>query len=189
MTSTEAIGLTKVAQNFPVLGSPIICRDNILDTLDQSFASGLDLVVLEGPDGAGKTTIAAQFAERHAECAICLFLRSTSRWGYDPELVKLDLSHQMALALRQELPEHAEYNPDALLSKLLYRLQGQARRSNKLYYFVVDGLHDIPSSQAPTKQLVWNLLPIGLPGFRFVVTHDPANSFDAAGVQTQGNRT
>ena len=62
----EASTLIRHLEEFvPVLPEPCIGRESILDTLDGMFEEGNDLIVLEGPEGRGKTVLASLFARRH----------------------------------------------------------------------------------------------------------------------------
>ncbi len=54
-----------VCQSFPALPKPMIPRDNILDTLERVFQSDIDLLLIGGEEGIGRTTLLAQFAQRH----------------------------------------------------------------------------------------------------------------------------
>jgi hypothetical protein len=172
MASQETTQPATASQTVPATPDPLVSRDNILDTLDTTFGPTIDLVVLEAPSGAGKTTTTLQYLNRHATHAFCLFVRSASRWGYDPDLLRLDLCNQFAAALgRKDFAAPGEL-PENALGQLIYALQGVARRRNHPFYFLVDGLHDVPAGDEPVVQQLWLMLPLGLPGFRFLITNE-----------------
>ncbi len=173
IAQSRVMDLTVACQSFPVLPEPQIRREHLLDTIDGIFAGGADVVVLEGPEGIGKTTLQAQFAGRHPHHAFSLFISPTSRWAYDPETLRRDLGNQFQWALRREpLPERTIVD-DSFLRRGLNTLQGRARRDGAYYYFLVDGLEDLPGdSQAVLDLVLRDLLPVGLPGFRCLITGD-----------------
>jgi signal recognition particle GTPase len=47
--------------------------------------------MIEGGEGLGKTTRLAQFAQRHPDHTISVFIKAASRFGYDPATVRYDL--------------------------------------------------------------------------------------------------
>src|SRR4051794_35371441 len=102
MTEAEVIDLTVVAQTFPSAPRPEIIRDKILDTIDDLFASGTHLVLVEGSEGIGKTTLLSQFVRLHPLNTISLFIRPASRWAYDPDLLQFDMCNQLWWILRKE---------------------------------------------------------------------------------------
>src|SRR5207244_7917596 len=69
---------------------------------------------------------------------------------------------------------------EAFLGKAIYSLQGIARRSKKPFYFILDGLNQVPSHEKACKRLIWEALPTGLPGFKFLITHDSGTSLDVS---------
>ena len=166
----EASDLTKVAQTFPRFPSPFIARDNIIETFEASFASGIQVIVLEAPDGSGKTLTAAQFAARHHDRSLSLFVHSESRWGYDPEFVRLDLCQQLAAALGKNPLGEPEAMSEPGMRQLLYNFRSRAKRDR--YYFVIDGLHEVPRSDHHSVRQIWEMFPIGFPNCHFLVTDD-----------------
>jgi MoxR-like ATPase len=71
MKTIEVIDLTKICQNFPSMPSPDINRDNYLETIDKIFLDGVPIIVLEGEEGIGKTTLMGKFALRHPLNSSC----------------------------------------------------------------------------------------------------------------------
>ena len=169
MTKVEVLDLTAICQSFPETPEPSILRDNLLDTIDTIFWGGIELVAVEGVDGIGKTILLTQFARKHPNHALSLFIRPTSRWAYDPGLLRKDLCNQLNWVLHNEELLNGEVPEDAVLRDLLSRLLRRARRKGELFYFLVDGLHDIPKEDKQVRDLVLDMLPLGLPGFRFLI--------------------
>src|SRR5207247_11320760 len=76
--NTEIMDLTKVASTFPKLASPNIIRENMISTLGEMLRADTEVVIVEGPDGSGRTTLLTQFAQHHSHNAFSLFVRSSS---------------------------------------------------------------------------------------------------------------
>lgn len=172
MSKAEVMDLTTVCQSFPELPEPLIRRENFLDTIDQVLGNGTDVVVAEGPEGIGRTTLLAQFAKRYPDHTLSLFIRPTSRWGYDPEILRFDLSNQIQWAVCREELSSMEDASDAFLRNGLTKLQKRTRLGDK-YYFALDGLDEVPEESAFVRELVLDMLPLGLRGFRFLFSGDP----------------
>src|SRR5579883_1729602 len=154
-------------RTFPALPKPLIARDHILDTIDRLFEDGVQIVAITGEEGSGKTTLLQQFALRHAYTTIGLFARSTSRIAYDPLYLQADLCQQLRwLALRQG--STGERDDDTQRRLLIGHLQGRAQRERQPYYFVIDGLDDIPDEHALAREQILELVPFGLVPFRFL---------------------
>ena len=94
--------LTLVCQSFPRLHVPLIPRDNILDTIERMFEGEIELVVIEGREDLGKTTLLAQFARRHPNHTFSVFIKPASSFGYDPASVRYDLCCQLLWVLRPD---------------------------------------------------------------------------------------
>lgn len=150
-------------------------RSNILDNIDHTFqtqTSNIDTIFISGTPGIGKTTLLRQFSLRHAEVSVSIFIRTQSRWAYDAQCIM----HQIAEKINELLGHNVEADAKfdiADLQGLYLDLQRKARRTRKYYYFVIDGLEDIPHSDAECKGEILGLLPFGIPGIRFLLSTNP----------------
>ena len=59
---------------------------------------------------------------------------------------------------------------DAFLRTSWTQLRKRTRSRKETYYFVVDGLDNIPVEDVHVTKFVLDMLPIGLPGFRFLLS-------------------
>jgi hypothetical protein len=171
MTKAEVMDLTIVCRSFPELPEPLIERGNFLATIDRVFESSTEVVVAEGEEGIGKTTLLAQFAKRHPDHTLSLFIRPTSRWGHDPEILRFDLCNQIQWAACQEELSSIEDASDAFLRSGVTKLQRRTRYGER-FFFAIDGLDEIPEESAYVRELVLGMVPLGLPGFRFLLSGD-----------------
>jgi hypothetical protein len=156
-----------IAATVPPVPSLLVDRQNMLDTLDRMFTSGVEVVCVEGDDGIGKTTLLLQAALRHSDSCVCLFIRPVSRLAYDPSNLRFDLCNQLHWHVHSvTLPIEEEADDSVLRQKLLElgRRMGRARVDN--FYFVVDGLEDIPEADSFAREAILDMLPFGRKGFR-----------------------
>jgi hypothetical protein len=172
MARTEVMDLTRVCQSFPEMPKPEIQRENFLDTIDTIFQGGTELVVVEGTEGIGKTTLLAQFAIRHPNHTLSLFIRPTSRWAYDPDILRYDLCNQIQWILCQEELASIEDATDVFLRNGWAKLRKLTMYRKDTFYFVVDGLDDIPAQESQIREIILSMFPFGLPDFRFLLSGD-----------------
>lgn len=171
---SEVVDILTLCRSFPPLPQPAIERPHILAELDEFFSRGIDLVTIEGEEGKGKTTLLAQFAIRHPTRSIGLFARPTSRHTYDPLYLLTDLCEQIHwLVYRKLRPETGEPPNDGEYRLLLNHLEGRARREANPYYFLVDGLEEIPEEDTAVRDELLDLLPFGRSYFHFLYAGRP----------------
>lgn len=168
----ELMDLTKISNTFPQRGDKYIPRDNMMMTLVEMLQTDTEVVLVEGPDGIGKTTLLAQFAQEHPHHTFGLFVRSSSRWAYDSEMLTRELSDMIGWVLKKEKfrDTEKELDPSQLLRSYIFDLQKQANKEHETYYFVVDGLDEIPEEDHHERDTILDLLPFGLPRFRFILS-------------------
>ena len=66
---------------------------------------------------------------------------------------------------RREVPEIADPRP---FSRLIYDLQRSCNYKKPHYYFVIDGLNEIPSEDSHLRDQIVSRLPLGLAQFKFL---------------------
>jgi len=90
-STLEVMDLTTICHSFPQMPELLIPRDNLLNTVERMFGGDIELVMIEGEEGLGKTTLLAQFAQWHPNRTFSIFIKAASRFGYDPATVRYDL--------------------------------------------------------------------------------------------------
>ena len=126
-TQAQIVDLTSFCWSFPEMAGTQIPRDNLLQLLDTVLENDFQLVSVEGDEGIGKTTLLAQFAKRHAQRCCSAFLRPTSRFAYDPDIVLHDICDQLNWFLHgEELPPTELIDP-ASYRQLILALQRRCR--------------------------------------------------------------
>jgi len=170
-SNAEIMDLTKVSSTYPQLSKPNIQRENMITTIAEMLRSETEIIIVEGPDGIGKTTLLAQFANAFPNHAFGLFVRSSSRWAYDSGMLTRDLCEQIDWVLRKEDHHSERYiDPAQLLRARIFELQSHANYKRQTYYFVVDGLNEIPEEDCHEREMILKLLPFGIPRFRFILS-------------------
>ena len=167
----EIMDLTKVSLSFPPTPKFEIDRPNILELITDVFEAGNNIVLIEGDDGIGKTNILKQFVERNAERAFSIFIKVTDKWGYDPYGIKQDLTNQLSWTLLKD-NKIDEILDDSLYTKYIYDLRRKAKKGKDIYYFVLDGLTDIPEEYNDYLIEILNLLPISMNEYKFLLSGD-----------------
>ena len=89
-----------------------------------------------------------------------------------PEFLAKDLLTQYELRLPADGANRleAEISDLAATRKYLFRISKIARKSHCCFFFILDGLDCLALKETKTRQEILELLPIGLPFFKFVIS-------------------
>ncbi len=173
MTQAEVIDVTTTARGFPEPAQNYVPRDNLLETIDQILASHTDVLILEGDEGIGKTLLLAELARRQPRDTLALFLRTASKVGYSQGYVRLMLAEQLTQMLDISPAPAAADIDDRFLHTSYFALQKRARPSRSYTLIVLDGVLEIAKDERrDVLQTIWNMLPVGLKGFKIVLSGD-----------------
>src|SRR6266496_4413575 len=147
-----------------------IKRESFVRTLKTLLEGDARIVVLEGPDGIGKSTLLKQFAQSHQGSTIHLVVSAASRWANDPGEVARDICAQTEVITKnRELPPDTVID-ETLLSRSYYLLARASRKSGAPVYMILDGLDELTDPDDPRRKQILDLLPFGIEGFRFLLT-------------------
>lgn len=171
MSITEIVDVITLCQTFPDLPEPQLKRDHILDRIDAIFEEGNKIVVVEG-EGLGKTNVLAQFGFRHHDQAALLFVKPTSRWGYDRDLLRFDITNQIHWKLYGEEIASLDSVNDATIKHCALELHRRTRKTREQFYFVVDGISDLSDTHPSVQQAIIDFMPLEYTGFRFLFSGD-----------------
>lgn len=152
----------------PDLPAPLIDRPHLVETLEAALQSS-SVLFIQGDDGDGVTTLLTQFAERHRESAVCLFVKPAGRMSYSVDYLRRLLAEQYHWHLKRE-PLSTDLIGADVLDTLLLKLRVQAKVRKRTIYFVVDGVHQIPNDDKRSIELILrDLLPTGVDAFKFLI--------------------
>jgi hypothetical protein len=172
ITSGTIVDLVSLSMNFPSAPQSEVLRENIVNTLVNLVQDNVYAAAIEGPEGIGKTTILSQFARKHPNNTISLFVTAANRLTYDPDLVRSDIACQVFWAATGEVLDRSKYEP-ALLKTYYVDLQHKAKQRKQQIYFVIDGIDELDSQTRDTLLLhLGDILPLGIPQFRFLFAGD-----------------
>lgn len=166
----EQILETMTASGFIGFPKHYARREHIVKTIAEMFtAEKMDVVLLEGRSGIGLTAICAEFALHTDSCIISLFIQGGSRLSYVPFRLAGDLLSQVERYLPSDKrPVAADITSE--WHARFTQLQENQRRQGKKIYFVVDGLHQIPSEDNRfVKEIFKDLLAVGVPGVKHLI--------------------
>jgi hypothetical protein len=168
---TEVMDLTRICSTFPETPEPEVSRENLITLLEGLLKSNKEIIVVEGEEGIGKTTLLAQFACAHPQEAICAFLSDSSQYASDPVIVAGNLHEQIQFALGNvKFKKRTTSDTQGLLRASIVELQRKASEERKNYFFIIDGLDELPDEDHEAVIEIFDLLPIGLSTFRFLLS-------------------
>jgi len=142
----------------------------VLDTLDFHIGTGARVVLLDGPEGFGRTVSLAQYAARNAKRSVALFLRPQDTLLCHPDALRSDFQRQVRALLGEDDAELA--TDDGLIRSLLLRLHRRSRRNETPALFIVDGLDELPEDSLIRAAIV-PLLYLDSRDFAFVFSAAP----------------
>jgi hypothetical protein len=79
----------------------LVDRNNFIETIDRLLKES-QVVFLEGDEGYGCTTIAAQFCHQYPSNCFGLFIKPASRATYSPDFIRITLAEQINWFLEQK---------------------------------------------------------------------------------------
>lgn len=171
-TTGMIVNCASLCASFPRAGSPEVSRDAILNSIEDFFNSDFSLVWLDGKPDSGKTQILRQFALRHANRSISIFVRPDSWYLQDAGLLYKDIAAQAGFALRQN-EEGVDEADEVALRSLFVSLQRAANKERRVVYFVLDGIDGALTIAPQTISRVLRILPFELSQFRFLISGPP----------------
>ena len=97
VAQTTVVDLPSLSLNFPTVPSPELFLDNVVCTLEKLLSEDARGVAVEGDEGMGKTTVLSQFARRHPNQAISVFVSAANKLSFDPDLIRQDILTQVCI--------------------------------------------------------------------------------------------
>ncbi len=162
--------LTFECTDFPAAPSPEILRTVWLDILDDNLNADVRLLIVDGAEGIGKTTLLSQFGRRHRHRTLSLFIRPSARPTVDIAYLSMEIARQAYMALKGEQLDH-DVVPEGLLRTTLAALQRRARQERLPWFFIIDGLHELAEAEFFVRDVVLGeFAPFSYDWFRFVIT-------------------
>ncbi|NMC63629.1 MAG: NACHT domain-containing protein, partial [SAR324 cluster bacterium] len=172
----EVMDLTKVSNTFPRLPKTAVRRDGMINGMNHYLQNvDIDYLIVEGINGIGKTTTVAQFASDYSFQAFTLFISPYSSWGFDPNILFRDLERQINWILFKTLDESESFLDKGSLHRSYSSLLNYAKKYNKVFYFIIDGLDEVPEIHQDVTNSILELLPGSNSFFKFIITSKDGN--------------
>ena len=141
--------LTKFSSTFPNMDiNPIIVLDSKIREINKKFDQDYERIIIEGPQGSGKSVLLSQFVLENKECCFSYFL-SDDYWVLRQSAFLSSLCNQMIRFLQfEDSPqndlvdlyrydiEHQKY----LFSNLTQKIVEKVKTEKITSYFVIDGI-------------------------------------------------
>jgi hypothetical protein len=159
--------LVDISVTLPPLPTPFVARDNVIATIETIFGGHFDTVIVQGPDGIGKSTLLTSYAHLNPERTLSLFVNQV-RMSYELSSVINELGAQALAAVGKDprVVDETLFDQSGL-GALFHQLARRARRGSPVV-FVVDGLEEIWRRDKVAAQEIVDLLPFGRQSFRFI---------------------
>lgn len=163
----------KLANGFPAFPDEnLVDRQSFVETIERMF-SEVQVVFLEGEEGYGTTTTAAQFCKSYPDRTFCLFVKSSSRTTYSPDYLRLTLAEQIVWFL-----DGVSLSDDSIgpveFRKIIIRLGRKITRKSPVY-FVIDGLQKIHNSESAVEEIFRDILPLWQDHIKFLICGKQSN--------------
>lgn len=167
----EVLDLTKISNTFPHLLSNTVRRDGLINGINHYLLNtDTDYLLIEGTHGIGKTTLVSQFTLDNPMQTFTLFINPYANLGYDPDILFVDLERQINWILSGTLSEDDAFLDKASLNRSYSKLISHAKKHQKMFYFVVDGLDEIPEMHKEVRENILELLPVPGEFIKFIFT-------------------
>src|SRR5436190_4980599 len=101
MNIIEIMDTTKICRNFPINPQQEILRESFLDTINHLFDKH-SIVIVEGPQDIGKTTLLAQCVRHIPSHVISIFITPATQSSYDTDSIRSNLLAQVWWILNQK---------------------------------------------------------------------------------------
>jgi hypothetical protein len=179
MATSSIATVLSASSSFPQIPEPLIPRPLYIEAFEKELSGPASMVVIEGEDGAGKTTLAAQFVLTRPDRTFSLFVSGLSAFSRSPELLLWELCDQIHWFFNGTRMAEGD-DPEGFLREAKLHLQRRAVREKLPFYFVVDGLLELADADPGLISLVLTeYLPFGVQGFKFLLT-GPSSALPAA---------
>ncbi|HCZ34763.1 MAG TPA: hypothetical protein DHV26_02430, partial [Cytophagales bacterium] len=167
-TQPRLVNLNYFSLNFPQDLESEILRENVISTIEKLFESDINLVILNGEEGIGKTSILKQFAQKNKDKVISSFLNPFKEIYSSNDLLLNDLFYQLHWLINgKEFTEYPQVDLDKYRDMFFTLIRDRKRRNLDLI-FLIDGLEHIQDERSIKNIL--GILPIGESGFKTILS-------------------
>lgn len=164
--------LTSINSTFPFRPKYIVDRTNLID-LTTSKLQNLDMIIIDGDSGCGKSELAAQFCEKYKENSLSLFVKASNIPSYDCYYVLFEFANQIQYLSEGNELELSQFE-DNDFTRYQFKLNKYIKKKKfKNFYLVVDGIDSLETEKFEKIAWVFNALrSIDTSAMKLIVTGD-----------------
>lgn len=159
-------------------------REILLNELESLATPDNKIIIVEGAEGVGKTTLLLEFARRHLFDCFCYFINPSSRLSSKADYLMEDLGKQMLYHLNPEKIEEDSPIDETSFNTLAMDLTRHTSKKEKRVFFVLDGLDQIEKSELDLLKPLLLGLPWNFNNFYFIVSGSSENILSALTTRT-----
>jgi hypothetical protein len=155
--------------NFPekTSGEELV-REHIIATISQDFSNGKNVVLIDGEEGIGKTTILRQFAEHFPANTFATFINPVRGLASPDDFVLHDLYYQFRIFVANVDDSIVSNIDEEKFLSMSYNVQREQKKRKATCYFIIDGLEFVEDELIVKKIL--KLIPFGIAGIRVLLS-------------------
>lgn len=159
-----------LTQWFPASEKNSIYRDNFIDCIEKSFDDGEHIIVIDGEEGIGKTTLLTQFAQKYCNDSFLMFIGSKCSWDYNAQIRIDDLCRQIHFYINKDV--YLDNNTFEIFQlrdyfiKLIYNLKVYRKK----VYILIDGLDQIPQEAKGNVDILLESIPLTNENIRILIS-------------------
>ncbi|MFL9483810.1 hypothetical protein ACI6Q2_13615 [Chitinophagaceae bacterium LWZ2-11] len=153
----------------------LIQRENLISEIEDIAENGTKLIIVEGSEGIGKTSILLQFSEKHNQNCFTYFINPASKITYQLDYLMEDIGKQMSFYLNNEEPPSDIIIEETNFNSLAFSLIRSQNKKHPKIYFAIDGLDQIESSDAEALISTLSILPFNTKNFHFIISGEIGN--------------
>ncbi|WP_323774079.1 hypothetical protein [Alcanivorax sp.] len=173
MNNQTVVNLVDIIPDLPLIVKDEVVRDALITAINKFFDEMVNIVFLNGDENVGKTTLASQFCRSKPSSCFGLFLGSANSYSFEIPNIRWGLYSQLKWVL-DGVRGDPQFEPsDKDIRYMINVLQRRAHTVNEKYYFVVDGLAEVPEDiYEKVKDYIFEIMPIGAKNIGVLVTGD-----------------
>lgn len=169
ITEAKLISLRDYSITYKlIIDEKIIDRNHLLDEIEEIASNDIKLILIDGSQGIGKTSILLQFATRHHNDCFTYFINPACRFTVKQDFLMQDIGSQILFYLNGEINDMTIN--EGIFNNLVLNLLKIHIKKGKRLYFVIDGLDQIEKADAELLKSLLENLPWGSNNFTFILS-------------------
>ncbi|MEM6892506.1 MAG: ATP-binding protein [Bacteroidota bacterium] len=153
---------------FPNLNTDeYIKREQYIHQIKSLLDSGNEIIFVDGEEDSGKTSLCAQYANKHGKNCITIFFNPNNSLDFDMAYFCANFINQAKNILGEEIDENQYYTIEDY-RKLNFPLRKYLKKGRSKITLVIDGIEKVMDSQASFIKEMFSNLPLGDGSFQII---------------------